>query len=241
MKKHYKAVLLVLASDNTEIYRQFKNIYDQYLNVNSDIKVFFVFGNKTCKNSDVSSELVFDIPETYYPGMVCKTLSAINWVQNNLTCDYIIRTNISTFWIFDRLLQRLESLPKYNYATGPFRACKHKNIKLPDYISGTSLVMSSDAAYKLLTDTDILDIDYPEDYALSNSLRNSGVVVEHNKYRSIGILENNKTVSNSDLVNLVSRDSGIDHYRIKSVKDLRHQDIYIAKFLLNHYYGKNLL
>jgi hypothetical protein len=132
-------------------------------------------------------------------------------------------------------------LPKYNYATGPFRACKHKNIKLPDYISGTSLVMSSDAAYKLLTDTDILDIDYPEDYALSNSLRNSGVLVEHNKYRSIGILENNKTVSNSDLVNLVSRDSGIDHYRIKSVENLRHQDIYIAKFLLNHYYGKNLL
>lgn len=240
MAKHYRAVLLVLASDNLDIYRKFKQIYEQYLNVSNDIKVFFVLGNSTTKNTPGINDLIFDVPETYYPGMLQKTLAAITHIKNNYSCDYVIRTNLSTFWIFDRLLKRLDTLPSTNYATGPFRSCKHNGKILPSYISGTSLVMTKDAAFSLLEDESIFDIDYPEDYAMTNSLKNSSVILQPPKTRSIGIVERNTVLTQQDLEGLVS-DTNIDHYRLKSSNDLRYQDILTAKFLLKHHYGKELL
>lgn len=240
MAKHYRAVLLVLASDNLDIYRKFKQVYEQYLNVSNDIKVFFVLGNSTTKNTPKNSDLVFDIPETYYPGMLQKTLAAINHIKTNYNCDYIVRTNISTFWVFDRLLKRLDTLPSSNYATGPFRSCRHNGKVLPTYISGTSLVMTKDAAFSLLEDHNIFDIDYPEDYAMTNSLKNSQVILQPPRTRSISIVERNTLLTQQDLENLVS-DTNIDHYRLKSSADLRYQDILTAKFLLKHHYGKELL
>ena len=42
--KHYRAVILILASNNNTIYKNCRKIWKQYMNVDPTIKVFFVYG-----------------------------------------------------------------------------------------------------------------------------------------------------------------------------------------------------
>lgn len=242
MKKHYKAVILVLASTNTDIYKKFKELYESYLNVNSDIKVFFVFGKQTSEILQVTdSNLVFDVEESYYPGMLTKTLKGIEHVLENYSFDYLVRTNLSTFWLFDKLLARLDTLPKTNFATGPFRGCTYKGVPFPHYIAGTSLVMTRDAAVKLVLDTETIKLDMPEDCAMTCSLISSGVNVVGSSPRTVEIIEPRGELTQEHIINIVSTNPNIDHYRVKSRDNFRTQDIEVVKYLLNHYYGKVVL
>ena len=110
MKKHYKAVILVLASDNSPIYQEFRKIYQRYLNECPDVKVLLVYGAGTLFERQEYDLVYDDIVENYYPGMITKTLRAMEHIDQTYDYDFLIRTNLSTFWDFTRLLKRFNNL-----------------------------------------------------------------------------------------------------------------------------------
>ena len=49
---HYRAVILVLASNNNQIYKNFRKIWKAYMNIDSSIRVFFVYEQITEEKND---------------------------------------------------------------------------------------------------------------------------------------------------------------------------------------------
>lgn len=120
-KPYYRAVVLVLASHNTAHYAYCRNVWLQYYKKENTIKVFFVYGrnglpvDQRIKETDIVCD---DIEENYNPGMILKTQKAMRWIDENYTFDFFIRTNLSTFWDWNRLIPHLSSMPTKNLYGG---------------------------------------------------------------------------------------------------------------------------
>lgn len=242
-KPYYKAVMLVLASDNAPIYKELRKIFRAYMHENENIKVLFVYGEGT--NFDVTDDdLVYpDIPENYYPGMITKTIRALEHIEETYNYDFFIRTNISTFWDFDRLLKRLDKQPLRDCFTGTIRGCKYKDQVSPQYIAGVNLVLSRDLSRKMISvKEELLSWDLPEDWAMSKVFIDSGLKPRPSLPGAIHFMEKFKSVDEQPILEEIetARKMEHDHFRIKNNHNRLEIDIAVAKVLLKEYYGKTI-
>jgi len=242
-KPFYKAIMLVLASDNAPIYKELRKVYQAYLHENANIKVFMVYGDGTEFDATQDDLIYPDVAENYYPGMITKTIKAIQHIDENYDYDFLIRTNISTFWDFDRLLKRLDIQPLENCFTGTIRGCKHKGEASPQYISGTNLVLSRDLVVKMISHKDeLLSWDLPEDWAMSKLFIDSGLKPRASLPGAIHFMEQFKSVDEQPILSEIeiARKMNHDNFRIKNNHDRLNIDVAVAKILLREYYGKTI-
>jgi len=242
MIKHYKAVMLVLASDNMPLYSEFKKIYQMYLNKCADIKVLFVYGAET-KFERQDYDLVYDdIPENYYPGMISKTLRAMEHIDQTYNYDYLIRTNLSTFWDFTRLLKRLESLPSTNCIAGSRIHTVANGVKSPEYISGVNLILSNDLVKDIIANAKEVCSwsNMAEDYAISMYFINKGVELQPPYPTACHRIAHITTYSTDIIMSEIVKAQKLnrDNFRIKN--EDRNIDLIILQFMLKEYYNKTI-
>lgn len=237
-KQSYKAILLVLASDNLPIYRFFKRVYQQYLDRNPEVKVFFVYGSGTTFERQ-SYDLVYDdLKETVMtPWMTTKVTRAMEFIDAHNNYEFLVRTNLSTFWDFERLLKRLEHLPKSRCLTG------HLSIFQPHYITGIAMVLSRDVVKQMVAHQPSINVTYPkyfaEDYLLSTFVTNNdhAKLIPGNQYTRK--LEGYKTFDSDKVLHdiTVARQGYVDNFRIKSIHGDRLEiDTRVATTLLKIIY-----
>jgi hypothetical protein len=242
MKEKYKLIVLVLASYEYEVYKKLRKVQLEYYNLNPDVRVFMVYGNLPPENPGKNDLVFHDVEENYYPGMITKTIRAMEYIEENYDYDFLLRTNISTFWDFKRLLKRIETMPEENCFTGNLRRCTYKQMKSPEYVAGVNLILSRDLVQKIVNDGDVVcSDDLPEDWALSQYLIDRGHKPKHTMPRAIHFMENFSHPLNVDSVHKEIEDAkknNRDHYRIKSRKNRDLIDAEIANILLYEYYGR---
>ena len=168
-KPYYKAIFLVLASDNDPIYKFFKTVWESYMFENPNIRVFFTYGQGTTFDRKEYDLVYDDLKETYTPPyMTTKVTRAMDHINQNYAYDYLIRTNLSTFWVFDSILKRLDTLPKQRCLAGKIGWIK------PEFVTGTSMIISSDLIEPLLENQHLINRTFPkyqaEDRLISNLL-----------------------------------------------------------------------
>ena len=242
MEKHYKAIILVLASDNTVFYQECKRIYEVYMFAHPDIKVLFVYGAGTSFERKDYDLVYDDIPENYYPGMITKTLRAVEHIDNTYDYDYLIRTNLSTFWDFSRLLKRLENLPSTNCISGSRIWNTSKGITSAEYIAGVNLVLSRDLVKDIITNIDEVCSwsNIPEDLAISQHFINKGVELHPHHptacQRIVHITQDNVDIIAEEIKK--AQNLNRDNFRIKN-KD-RKFDLIVLDYLLKECYEKTL-
>jgi hypothetical protein len=226
--------MLVLASDNQPLYREFRKIWQSYCNINKEIKVLFYYGASPGLNP-TDNDLVFpDIKETYYPGMIQKMIRALEHINTHYNYTYLIRTNLSTFWDLDSTLPFTQKLPTENLLQGMFRHIKPTE----SFISGTALFLSKDMTDHMIRDQElIIKKKLGEDHAITDYFKldkniqpkrilpHYGLIMEH--YNTYNSREIDQAIIQAKKLNYI-------HYRIKN-KD-RTIDIPIAEHLRNHYY-----
>jgi len=190
-------------------------------------------------------DLIFDdIEENYYPGMITKTMRGMEYIENNYDYDFLLRTNISTFWDFETLLNRLDREPKENCFTGTLRTCVYIDRKSPNYVSGVDLLLSRDLVQEMVRNQkEVISENLPEDWALSQFFIDRNMKPRASNPRAIHFMEH-FTHFDRDLVLKEiesARQQNHDHFRIKSRKHRETIDVEIAKILLQEYYGKTIL
>lgn len=244
-KRSYKAVMLVLASDNNEAYRKFRDIYHAYYETNPEILVLMVYG----KSPDLvpnDHDLVYhDIEENYYPGMITKTIRAIEYIEATYDYEYLVRTNLSTFWILDRLLSRLNKAPAKECFEGSIRFCSIRGgTSSPNYISGINLILSRDMVQNMLVKKqEMLSWNLKaEDWSLSQSLIDLGYTPKAVVPAALHHMDKFGAMDEKvhDEINIADQRNR-DHFRIKNKGDRAGLDISIANLLLLRYYGKTIL
>ena len=154
--KEMKLLVLNIAADGAPYYVELQKIWRTYMNYDPEhVESYFL---KYDPNLDVpykieDSVIWFRGEETYIPGIADKTVLAMEVLKPRLKeFDFVLRTNLSSFVIFPRLLEFLKTLPK----TGLYYACENKILRKDEpYIpfgSGAALIFSPDVVEMMVRD-----------------------------------------------------------------------------------------
>ena len=168
-KKFYKIIFVIIASD-TDYYNKNKKILNKFMNSNKDVKTFYIYCNKNlhfnCNKKKLNNEenLYFNCNESLRPGILQKTIQAFQYINKHYNYDYIIRTNLSTFWNINHLLQQIQKLPKEKCLAGQ---------KCRSFISGTGIILSHDLVNVLINDKNKLNYKNADDVEISHYLHNN--------------------------------------------------------------------
>ena len=154
LSKPIKIAILVISDKNTKNKRWIleKEFWKKYMNT-SDIDCYFIecSDNSNIQNNTINNKC----KESIIPGIFEKTLLSLNKIKNKY--DFYIRTNLSTFVIFDHLKYHLKSLPnkKYIYSGYMYKDITdyRENIKIgytPKFISGMSIILNNNSVNLLV-------------------------------------------------------------------------------------------
>lgn len=131
-KKHYKVIILIIASDAPH-YNVFKKCWMEYMNKNENIKSFFLYSNENM-DTDIyitKDSITYNCKESLIPGILYKTIAGYYFSQKKLSYDFMLRTNLSSFINFPRLLTYLDNIDRNNIWVS--------NLELMPFISDTNI------------------------------------------------------------------------------------------------------
>jgi hypothetical protein len=222
---NYDFIFLIISSDDLECYSKMRLYAKQYLSLFKDkIKFFFIelrndLDVDICEKDDY---IFVKGEESIRPGISVKTIESMKYVNENYKYDYLIRTNLSTLWNVNNLLNFKKSLPKYNFAGG--------FIMFNTFISGTGIILSEDVSIELCKS--FLITDEYDDVVISNLIRKLGYSLFNiSDYRIEYLTDNNPDkILHTDIENIL-------YYRIKNDKD-RNIDLQLFKRIFSSLYNR---
>lgn len=157
--KELKTLVLIIATDDKPAYRELQKIWEAYMN--SDPKHFEVYFLRGDPNLSTAfkinkNEIIVKTEEGFAPGILNKTILGMEALQPRLNeFDFVIRTNLSSFYPFDNLLKYLAKLPKRRCYCG-VSLYQTKELGLPPeldivpFISGAGIILSPDLVHLML-------------------------------------------------------------------------------------------
>lgn len=171
-KPHYRCIFLIIATNNTPYFNNSRKVWKQYMNLNPNFKCFFIYGKLEQPLQDTdSNDLVFDnVLENNTFCQIQKSLLAMKYISCNYTYDYIIRTNLSTFWnlnLVDNLLQKCPKTLCYSggHDLSPFRI-SHNTIIYTKIYSGVSIILTPDIIELFFNNLSKFNFNLPDDISL---------------------------------------------------------------------------
>jgi hypothetical protein len=100
-----------------------------------------------------------------WAGILPTTLSALEYVRLNFEYDFIVRTNVSSYWNVRNLITVLDGMPKNDLFMGVVGTANVENDEL-DFISGAGMIMSRNIVEKIIENRSKIDFSYIDDVAL---------------------------------------------------------------------------
>lgn len=212
-----KVLMLILSSpDVNPIYKLHKSVWLKYMNLNQNIDCFFIEhspneeyldGNILIKGNTVFIKGV----ESQHPGCKTKTFACFDYflnkikdISNNCLYDYIIRTNMSSLWNFNALINYLKTLPTKNVYSGAIGYCTVNNVY---FASGSGMIMTPDIVQLIINNKTLADeCNYQDDVDIGFILKKLGIHITHNSRTDIYSM---------DMFNNYTYDNNVYHYRIK--------------------------
>jgi hypothetical protein len=240
IQTHYRAIMLVLASNNNTVDKNCRDTWKKYMNIDPTIKVFFVYGklNNELTDYDPTCDLVYNDVNESYPVFIHKTIKAMETIYSSFTYDYFIRTNLSTFWDFNKLHLHLNDLPKRNCYSGdgPLPGYTSNGY----YLSGTDTIVMPEMIKSFISNKQLIKYDVVEDAAMG--LFFNGILKAPMLPNRICFFEDiTDYIEQYSLINERIHNSvknNIDHYRVKNRADIRDKtDIIIYSRLLKIIYN----
>jgi len=229
---HYRAVMLVLASNNNEVYKHCRQVWKKYMHVDPTIRVYFVYGHLSEPLEDQDEyDLIYPF-HGGYPISIDRTVAAMRDIHTKVTYDFFIRTNLSTFWDFEKLHLHLNELPR--------RGCYSGDGPLPGYnakgfyVSGTDTIVTPEMIHAMIHHLRWIDFHIVEDAAMGKFFH--GILKAPILPSRIYFFEDVTSVEDpvEERIDL-ARSQNKDHYRVKNVD--RRMDAHIYKVLLQKLYN----
>lgn len=244
-KKELKTLVLIIATDNMPAYLELQKVWKTYMHSDPEhFEVYFLRADPDLATPYVISQdsITVKTEEGLRPGILNKTILALDAFAPRLKeFDYVIRTNLSSFYVFPKLLNTLELLPRErSYGGVMLLFNNHENADLNVVgASGAGIILSRDVAELLLSEKDDLSkydpVKYADDVVIAYMLQSKNVIY-----------------INAPRVDFPSKDEWLNHqdrilnssfhFRAKSYYDFRkpeeafNDELFINKELLKRYY-----
>jgi len=172
---------LVLFSDSIgdDCYDEMKILTSQYYKTFGDnVKTFYVKYDVNVENVKMENDfLIFKGTETLIPGLTNKTIDAFGYIIDSKileSCDYVVRTNISTIINFDNLKKELEANPIAYYGGGNIMELNWLGGGINDssyfgtkFVQGTSIILSKKAVEFMYENRDKFQSNIIDDVSMA--------------------------------------------------------------------------
>lgn len=231
-----KILVLIISSDNfpgsplVYPYKQLQAVWRSYMHLDPEhVEAYFIRANP---DLDKEYQLVGDVLwsktiENVKPGILNKTVLSLKYFLPRLQeFDFVLRTNLSSFYVMPKLLNFLKNLPK----TGAYCASGD------NFGSGCGYILSSDIARMIGQDKKyLLNNGGDDDVVVGYFLRSKGISLLPAPRKDLLCLE--------DWLRYKERvDSNDFHFRVKNLVHERRaiDDILIYSELLSMYYDIKL-
>lgn len=220
---HHKAIILAIYNESLDVYSLLKQKSHAYYSAFSqEIKIFYItFRENQCEEIVEEGEfLYFRGTESFKPGIITKTMKAMEYITQNYSYDYVVRTNVSTIIDCKNLLDYFNTIPKKNY-TGGF-------VIFDSFYSGIFVLFSKDMA-ELISSIDLQQENiYGEmdDVLIMQMIKQRGLPIfdiTHTKYR-IEYCTAGDVSSHNDIGENIEKYENVLCYRIRNDAD-RHVDL----------------
>lgn len=230
-----KILVLIIASDDQPVYVKFQQIWRSYMHLDPEhVEVYFM---KSDPDLPTDSEIVDDTiyikgNESIIPGIIQKTLASMELFQSRLNeFDYVLRTNLSSFYVFPRLLNFLKLLPTERCYCGVIGGGEI------GYVSGAGFLLSPDLV-KILIDGKEIIVEDPDndDVAIGHYLNNFNIpLLSANRQDFLSL---HSWLLNKDYIS-----PNIFHFRVKQENPAlrEYEDIFIQSALLKKFYNITLI
>jgi hypothetical protein len=173
-------VLIISNKPKTRVvYDDLKRQWLRYMNLESKIKPFFIILDEIEEEYIINeNDLIMKGTESYTPGIYEKTILAMKILLNLpefSRIKYVVRTNISAFWIWDRLLKFVEDKPTENYCATGLIMDKF-NVLSPH---GSNMIFSKDVALKFSNEYDSNEKNiFPDDIVFGYLCKKYNIKIE---------------------------------------------------------------
>lgn len=240
-KEHYDLIILVIAS-HSSLYDKFYSIWNRYDSLHPNIKVFYVYAkpfhntesSREPKNPPLQKDLIANCEESLIPGVLVKTISALTQIDQNYSYNFILRTNLSSFFRFDKLYNHITSSGPIHKGIYEGVAGTHlldNNVALP-FVSGAGILMSKDIVQLLLENQSDLNYALIDDVAIADFMKRHGIPIRAMNHLRYDFL--NARTSNLSEVSIQRLPHF--HFRIKNRKMREVLDVSVMEKLYKSFY-----
>lgn len=238
-------IVLIIDSYDLELYKELRTLWKLYMNLNSSIRCYFLYGHEHLDTQvkEEENSLTVNIKDSLQPGIFEKTSLALNYLLEKYpNTDYFIRTNISSFWVWDMLLQYLQNKPTQHYISSSNK----------DFPTGCGMIMTKDIATLWANNynSHFKNI-YLDDVAFGHILMTNNIQISigfrydiFNSLYNMLLLNQEYYINNSkNLVNMIHQivdniPENMYHIRLKLINDYyrNHCEPTCMKYLIKKHY-----
>lgn len=167
--------MLVISSNKEPVYQQHRQVWRSYMKSHPDVECYFIEFSPMVFMPTLTKDTLFVRGIESYYNITRKTILALEYFLSKSSYDFVIRTNLSSVWIFPKMLSYLETIPKTHHYGGV--VLTHE--KVP-FVSGTCITMSHDVARTLLQYKTIAYANnVVDDYDIGVALYHAGIYPVH--------------------------------------------------------------
>lgn len=149
-----KVLVLIMASDDLPVYILEQEIWRSYMHLDREhFEVYFIKANPELQSDyEMSFDVIWSrVERDISTGMILRTLVSIEALMPRIEeFDYVLRTNLSSFYVFPRLLKFINTLPKTNCY------CGVHVYGWITFVSGAGMLISTDLVKKMVAEKEFL-------------------------------------------------------------------------------------
>lgn len=236
-EKGIKLLVLITASDDLPVYEEHQKIWRSYMHLDPlHVQAFFMKADPNLSsNCKIQGDTIWcRTVDALFPGVINKTISSIEFFSlRGDEFDYVLRTNLSSFYYFPALMEFLEILPqKKCYCARRIPSGRDEKGEI-FFGSGAGIILSKDLAQMLVeAKSEILASNLHDDLAIGSFFHKNNIRLLPAQYI--------ETPSLSSWLEIKENiPEWIFHFRCRNLNpDLRISDeIYILDELLHRFYG----
>ncbi len=235
----YRLIILIIDSDDP-VYTVHRATWRQYMNSDPEILSLFLRCSPACEQPQLdmsANTLTFKGTESLVPGILQKTLDGFEYCLRQFSFEHILRTNISSFFVFPLLKNNiLHSIPQALCYAG-VRINNHYNT---DFVSGAGFYISPDIAHRLVQNRGACPAHLPDDVAVGYFLtRTEDTPICSLPTQFDFVFDTDMDHDSEKLAEAAARNAY--HFRIKNMYDRLRFDTHYMRLLLKTYYNRDVL
>jgi len=169
-----KIIILIIDADNEPIYQTGRSIWRNNANMHG-IPIYFLRAAPGVVDDNLYIDgdcLYTKWIDNFAHRINDKTFKALQYCFENLEFDYILRTNLSSFYRLNVLIKFLQETPRVGFYAGPvnFLKIEGEEGRMFDYVSGSGILLSRDLIPIVLSKQSTISYDYIDDVWLGMAL-----------------------------------------------------------------------